>query len=51
MSYVITKRHVPSRLIAAVRARMPIAQVPSRFVAHLDEVYATVRREHIANEV
>jgi effector-binding domain-containing protein len=29
---------------------MPMAQVPARFVAYLDEVYATVRGEHIAND-
>ena len=48
MTYSVSLQHVVPRPLAAVRAQMPIAQVPARFGALLSEVYDFAKREHVA---
>ena len=43
MAYVISLQHVEPRPFAAVRAQMPIRDVPSRFREFLDQVYAAAK--------
>ena len=43
MAYVISLQRVEPRPIAAVRAQMPIRDVPSRFREFLDQVYAAAK--------
>ena len=41
--YAVTEVSVPARLVAAVRARVPLRSVAEYFGAHLDQVYALGR--------
>ena len=43
MTYVVSLARVEPRPLAAVRARMPIRDVPSRFRESLDQVYAAAK--------
>lgn len=41
--YTVTVQSTPSRPIAAVRIRLPIAEVPRRFADYLNQVYSAAR--------
>ncbi len=43
MAYTVSLQHIEPRPIAAVRAQMPVRDVPSRFREYLDQVYATAK--------
>ena len=43
MAYTVSLQHVEPRPIAAVRAQIPIRDVPSRFREYLDQVYAAAK--------
>jgi len=43
VAYTVSLQHVEPRPIAAVRAQIPIRDVPSRFREYLDQVYAAAK--------
>src|SRR5579871_770166 len=47
-SYVVSLQQAAPRLIAAVRVHLPVAEVPHRFAACLNEVYQAGRTHGIA---
>jgi effector-binding domain-containing protein len=48
VTYAVSVQHVEPRALAAVRERMAVRDVPSRFREFLDQVYAAARSGSIA---
>jgi effector-binding domain-containing protein len=47
MTYTVELQQVTPRALAAVRDRMPVREVPARFMPLLDQVYAAARAHAI----